>query len=104
MNKTIIIKNDLLKDEIKALYDYTNRNSCNLVVVECMLDELQRLIMELKPCEEVDASSKEIIECPFCESKDVTILYGTMLVNGVGSINNHYICNSCKKEFDLTRI
>ena len=74
MSKATIIDNDLLKSEIRALYNYVNRDEYNLNVVEVMVNEIQDIVKGLKPCEKIDRPK----ECPKCFSSNVKALYGTI--------------------------
>jgi len=51
MSKATIIDNDLIKNEIKALYIYVLREEYNLNVVEVMINEIQEIIEESYPRE-----------------------------------------------------
>lgn len=90
MSKAIITDNDLLKEEIKALYNYANRDEFNLNVVEVMINEIQDIVKGLKPCEKID-SSKQIIY-PECHSIKVSPLYGTINCDDI----NHQIVHTCE--------
>ena len=48
-----IIDNELLKNEIKALNNYVNRDEYNLNVVATMVDEIQNIIAGLKAYDKV---------------------------------------------------
>lgn len=96
MSKATIVDNDLLKKEIKALYDYVNRDAYNLYVVEVMTNEIQDIVKGLKPCEITD--SRKV--CPNCYSTNIKALSATY--NPYDSMClTHYICQDCHKEFEV---
>lgn len=100
MSKAIIIDNDLLKEEIKALYNYANRDEYNLNVVEIMINEIQGIAKGLKPYEETNDS--EQIICPKCHSIKVSPVYGTINCDDI----NHqivYTCEKCHKKFEVKK-
>ena len=88
-----------LSNEIKALYDYVNRDEYNLNVVEVMVDEILNYIKGLRPCEKVSGKYNSVI-CPKCYSANVKALYGTINLDGSGNLH-HYICEDCHKEFEV---
>ena len=95
MSKVIITDNDLLKEEIKALYNYVNRDEFNLNVVEVMVNEIQSIVEGSKPCSEIGT---EQILCPKCHSKRVSPLFREPCCGEtLGSV--HYMCKDCHKEF-----
>lgn len=96
MSKAIITDNDLLKEEIKALYNYVNRDEFNLNVVEVMINEIQDIVEGLKPCEESEYS--EQIRCPKCHSKRVFPVFREP-GHGEAFGSVHYVCKDCYKEF-----
>lgn len=102
MSKLTIIDNDLLKNEIKALNDYVNRDEYNLNVVEVMVNEIQDIVKGLKPLGEIAESSTEpIATCPYCGSNNVQRMYETVLLTDRKQYSSHYICKDCHKEFDV---
>lgn len=103
MSNETIVKNDLLKNEIKALNDYVNRDEYNLNVVEVMVNEIQDIVKGLKPCEKTEPTIGPIITtCPYCGSKNVQYMYGTAtLTTNKNQMSCHYICEDCHKEFDV---
>ena len=58
MASVTIVDNDLLRDEIEALYRYVNRDEYNLNVVEAMINELQNIVEGMKPNEVVENELK----------------------------------------------
>lgn len=105
MSKATIIDNDLLKSEVEALYNYVNRDSCNIAVVEKMLDELHYIIMGLQPLDEIAESVIDpIVTCPYCGSNNVQYMYGTaLLTTNKNQFSCHYLCKDCHKEFDVQK-
>ena len=59
MSKATIIDNELLKSEIRALYNYINRDEYNLNVVEVMVNEIQDIVKGLKPCKQTNSPMEE---------------------------------------------
>ncbi len=94
MSKATIIDNDLLKSEIRALYNYVNRDEYNLNVVEVMVNEIQDIVKGLKPCEKIDSPK----ECPQCHSTNIQALYG-VACDDKNTIR--CICEDCHKEFSV---
>ena len=51
MSKTL---REELKDEVDSLAYYVIRESCNLNVVEVMINEIKKIVNDLKTCEKED--------------------------------------------------
>lgn len=99
MSKTIIIDNNLLKSEIRALNNYVNRDEYNLNVVEVMVDEIQDIVKGLKPCEKAEGTIYPTSTCPHCGSSNVQCMFAET-INGC-CVSGHYLCEDCHKEFNV---
>ena len=92
-------KNDIIVNELKAMFIYANRNTYNLLVLKTMAEQLIELINKQMPCEQTNENSTKML-CPHCYSSNIQSMYKTINLDGSNN-RAHYICKDCHKEFEV---